>query len=155
MNLRISVYPAASQNDNHWCNVGYRDLATLLRHAPRKGYPVRRSVTADHRGPRILVWAWSRAWLLDHGHLLVRRRTTSPRPDLETAGRVGGARVKGGRRPSRSDVALDDREPRGRLEGRVSFLVLGDIETTSEASSPWTRYRVADLYSVDPSGPKP
>jgi hypothetical protein len=75
-----------------------------------------------------LYGSWSRIVVVDHvGHLLVRRRTTSPRPDLEAAGRVGGARVKGGRRPSRSDVALDDREPRGRLEGRVRFLVLATL----------------------------
>src|ERR1700681_3288986 len=75
-----------------------------------------------------LYGSWSRIVVVDHvGHLLVRRRTTSPRPDLEAAGRVGGARVKGGRRPSRSDVALDDREPRGRLEGRVSVLVLATL----------------------------
>src|SRR5882724_12389980 len=32
---------------------------------------------------------------------------------------------------------------------------VGGMRTTSEASPPWTRYRVADLYSVGRSGPVP
>src|SRR6266853_4284744 len=49
-------------------------------------------------------------------HLLVRRGPTSPRLDLRTAGRPGGAAVKGGHGPSRSDAALDGGEPGARLE---------------------------------------
>src|SRR6266446_8201111 len=51
-----------------------------------------------------------------HVYLLVRRRVciSSSRPQGDR--RLGGATVKGGRRPSRSDAALDGREPGDRLE---------------------------------------
>src|SRR6266566_2537749 len=68
-----------------------------------------------------LYGEWSRGIVVSSFHILVRRRPTSPRPDPKTTGRLGGATVKGGRRPSRSDAALDGREPGGRLEGRARF----------------------------------
>src|SRR5260370_27189945 len=49
-------------------------------------------------------------------HLLVRRRPTSPRPDLKTAGRLAErpSRVAAGHREATQ--ALDGRESGGRLE---------------------------------------
>jgi hypothetical protein len=113
------------------------------------GYPVRRGPSLQSLKSLEYLYGGDQQII---ARLLVRRRPTSPRPDPKTTGRLGGTTVKGGRRPSRSDAALDGREPGGRLEGGTRFGVSG-METTSEASRPWTRDRVADLYSVDRSRP--
>src|SRR5258708_27216712 len=87
-------------------------------------------------------------------HLLVRRRPTSPRPELKTAGRLAErpSRVAAGHREAPQPLTVA-RPAAGLRSGRGD--VGGGVRTTSEASPPWTRYRVADLYSVDPSGPEP
>src|SRR5882724_3847963 len=115
------------------------------------GDPVRRAFSVlSSASLEYLYGVWSRDSVSGHfNDLLVRRRPASSRRDLKPAGRPGGATVKGGRRPSRSDAALDGREPGARLE--VTTRRCRRHRTTSEASPPWTRYRVADLYSVDPS----
>src|SRR5882724_1253762 len=89
-----------------------------LSSSAKAGDPVRRGFSVlSSASLEYLYGVWSRDSLSGHfNDLLVRRGPTSPRLDLKTAGRPGGATVKGGRRPSRSDVALDGREPGGRLE---------------------------------------
>jgi len=76
---------------------------------------------------------------------------------------VATSRRLAGRAERRSRVAAGHRvatqpltvaSPAAGLRSRRRDAV-GGMRATSEASPPWTRYRVADSYSVDPSGPEP
>src|SRR6266566_2537746 len=85
--------------------------------------------------------------LFDGGrHLLV------PTPRRLAAWAERRSRVAAGHREATQPLTVAS--PAAGLRGGQGFGVSG-IRTTSEASPPWTRYRVADLYSVDRSGPEP
>src|SRR4051812_22882971 len=130
---------------------------TPLSSSAKAGDPVRRGFSVlSSASLEYLYGAWSTGSVSGHfNDLLVRRRPASSRRNLKPAGRPGGATVKGGRRPSRSDAALDGREPGGRLEVTTRRCRWRHEDDFRGEPPPDAIYRVADLYSVDRSGPVP
>ena len=106
-----------------------------------------------------LIWGgWCQGLFLP-GISLFDRPATSPRPDLISVRARRGAAVKGGRRPSRSDLPLTavSKAPSwlGRATGRVvsllSFLI-NPATIPRGARHRAHKSRAANLYSVDLDG---
>src|SRR6266446_6419330 len=93
-------------------------------------------------------------WVVDMSISLFDGGSASPRPDLKATGAWAErrSRVAAGHRGATQPLTVAS-PATGLRSGRGD--AVGGVRTTSEASPPWTRYRVADLYSVDRSGSEP
>jgi hypothetical protein len=117
-------------------NAKCSERANNFRSAPMNRHHQAR--TPCRKSAKALVWGdWCQGFLL-WAISLFGRAATSPRPDLFFARLLGAAAVKGGRRPSRSDLPFTAASTAADLRDRGAsfFSSVSATETIPRGSSP-------------------